>query len=252
MKLNILIKMVVYGLLPIYFYSCSQKAAVPAQHPLTLNTPALDMLLIPNEIAPSFFSSEPIEFFVPTLAITDTFTNLEQKVVRAQDAKLFTNRKDLIIDFNQIAENDFVFPIPGAKVISKYGLRHGRPHTGVDLKVGSCDTIYATFSGIVRLADRGRGYGNIIVIRHYNGLETIYSHNSQHLVKPGDRVSAGTPIALSGRTGRATTEHLHFEVRINGEPFNPDIIINFDTQTLRQKCFVFSPSPKGNIQISSI
>ncbi len=79
------------------------------------------------------------------------------------------------------------------------------------------------------------GYGKVVVIRHINGLETVYSHNCENLVKPGDRVKAGTPIALTGRTGRATTEHLHFEIRINGEHINPNIIFNMKERKLRRQ-----------------
>ena len=79
-------------------------------------------------------------------------------------------------------------------------------------------------------------YGNIVVIRHANGLETLYSHNFKNLVKSGDIVKAGQPIALTGRTGRATTEHVHFETRINGEHFNPNLIFNLKEGTLRKEC----------------
>ena len=87
-------------------------------------------------------------------------------------------------------------------------------------------------------------YGNVIVIRHYNGLETAYSHNSKNLVKPGDRVKAGQPIALTGRTGRATTAHLHFETRLNGEHFNPNMVFNFTTRKLHRYCLLCTR--KGN------
>ena len=78
-------------------------------------------------------------------------------------------------------------------------------------------------------------YGNVIVIRHPFGLETIYSHNAKNLVQSGDTVKAGQPIGLTGRTGRATTEHLHFETRINGQHFNPDLIFNMQERDLRKE-----------------
>lgn len=77
------------------------------------------------------------------------------------------------------------------------------------------------------------GYGNIIVIRHPNGLETVYSHNFKNFVRSGDKVKAGEPIALTGRTGRATTEHIHFEVRINGQHINPSLLFDMKTRALR-------------------
>ena len=87
-------------------------------------------------------------------------------------------------------------------------------------------------------------YGNVVVIRHSNGLETIYSHNVKNLVQSGDWVLAGQPVALTGRTGRATTEHLHFETRINGQHFNPDLIFNLKEGTLRKECV--QCAKKGN------
>ena len=80
-------------------------------------------------------------------------------------------------------------------------------------------------------------YGILVVVRHANGLETIYSHNFKNLVQSGDTVKAGQPIGLTGRTGRATTEHVHFETRINGQHFNPNLIFNLKEGTLRKVCF---------------
>jgi len=95
----------------------------------------------------------------------------------------------------------------------------------------------SAFDGIVRLAKPYYAYGNVIVVRHYNGLETVYSHNSKNLVKPGDYVKAGQPIALTGRTGRATTEHLHFEVRVNGQHFNPNLVFDLQERKLNRTLF---------------
>lgn len=97
--------------------------------------------------------------------------------------------------------------MPGGKVISGYGTRGG--HSGDDIKTCARDTIRAAFDGVVRMAKPYGAYGNVIVIRHPNGLETVYSHNVKNLVKSGDVVKAGMAIGLTGRTGRATTEHLH-------------------------------------------
>lgn len=90
-------------------------------------------------------------------------------------------------------------------------------------------------------------YGNVIVIRHPNGLETVYSHNVKNLVKSGDAVKAGKAIALTGRTGRATTEHLHFETRINGQHFNPGLIFDMDKRTLRKDYLQCTKKGKGII-----
>ena len=125
------------------------------------------------------------------------------------------------------------------KNITPYAGRR-KHHSGVDLKTCANDTIISAFDGIVRLAKPYYAYGNVIVVRHYNGLETVYSHNSKNLVKPGDYVKAGQPIALTGRTGRATTEHLHFEVRVNGQHFNPNLVFDLQERKLNNQCLVFT------------
>ena len=127
------------------------------------------------------------------------------------------------------------FPLPGAKVISPYGKRGGRTHSGVDLKTKPGDKIYAAFEGEVVFSDVYHGYGNYIRIKHPTGLETCYSHNSKNLVKKGDYVKAGQVIALVGQTGRATTPHLHFEVRINGKTRNPANYFDLNKGVVRNK-----------------
>ncbi len=129
------------------------------------------------------------------------------------------------------------FPLPGAKVISPYGRRGGRQHTGVDLKTKPNDNIYAAFDGEVTFSGKYSGYGNLVRISHDNGLETYYSHNSKNMVKVGDRVKAGDLIALTGQTGRATTAHLHFEIRINGRPYDPFRYFDYKTFSVRTKQF---------------
>jgi murein DD-endopeptidase MepM/ murein hydrolase activator NlpD len=113
-------------------------------------------------------------------------------------------------------------PLPGAKVISPYKNNRGsHRHTGVDLKTKANDPIYAVGDGVVTMSKNYSGYGKCIIIKHADGTETLYAHNSKNYVKEGEKVKSGQKIALTGRTGRATTEHLHFEVRKNGKPVNP-------------------------------
>ena len=135
------------------------------------------------------------------------------------------------------SEQWWCYPLPGAKVISPYGRRGGRGHSGVDLKTKPDDEIRAAFDGEVVFSAKFAGYGNLIRILHGNGLETYYSHNSKNLVKVGDRVKAGDVIALTGRTGRATTEHLHFETRINGKAYDPSRFFDHQTHSIRMKSF---------------
>ena len=126
----------------------------------------------------------------------------------------------------------WAYPLPGAKVISPYG--GSRRHSGVDLKTKPNDEILAAFDGVVTRSSPYSGYGNCIVIRHANGLETLYSHQSKNLVKVGDKVKAGQVIGLTGRTGRATTEHLHFETLFKGRRFNPNLIFDHTSKQLQQ------------------
>ena len=162
------------------------------------------------------------------------FSSMEINHIRVATPGLFTKDKNLLLHLDTLTENEYAFPLPGAKVISPYGTRRG--HSGADLKTCAGDTIRAAFSGVVRMSKPYAAYGNVVVIRHSNGLETIYSHNVKNLVQIGDWVLAGQPVALTGRTGRATTEHLHFETRINGQHFNPDLIFNLKEGTLRKEC----------------
>ncbi len=165
------------------------------------------------------------------------FTAFETEHVRVKTPGLFAKSNQFLIEFHRLGNDDWCFPLQNAKVISEYASIGSRKnHTGIDLKTKPNDTIRAAFRGIVRLSKPYGAYGNVIVIRHLNGLETVYSHNSKNLVKPGDVVRAGDPIGLVGRTGRATTEHLHFEIRINGEHLNPHIVFNMSERTLRKRC----------------
>jgi len=123
--------------------------------------------------------------------------------------------------------NGFVMPFCG-RIISEFGVRGGRRHVGIDIKLERGDRVYAAFDGMVRMARNYGDYGNVVVIRHYNGLETLYSHLNSISVRVNQRVNAGDLIGRGGRTGNATTEHLHFETRFMGEPFNPRLIIDFE------------------------
>lgn len=120
------------------------------------------------------------------------------------------------------------------RITSRYGPRRGRAHQGLDIALKTGDPIYATFDGKVRFSKAAGNYGNLIVIRHYNGLETYYAHLSQRDVEVGDWVVAGQQIGLGGSTGRSTGPHLHFEVRYRGQSFDPERIIDFKTGDLRR------------------
>lgn len=132
---------------------------------------------------------------------------------------------------------DFSPPAMG-DITSGFGRRWGRHHNGMDIDLETGDEVRAAFEGKVRCATYSSSFGYLVVIRHYNGLETFYAHLSSLLVRPNDVVSAGTVIGLGGSTGHSTGSHLHFEVRYKGHPFNPALLIDFDTKKLRSNSFV--------------
>jgi len=126
---------------------------------------------------------------------------------------------------------NFVYPlVKPLHVTSKFGWRKGRNHNGIDLKLYVGDSIVTPMNGVVRIvANNGRkGFGKYIVIRHYNGLETVYGHLSEQFVEENQIVSAGDLIALGGNSGRSSGPHLHWEIRYLGNPINPEEIIDFE------------------------
>ncbi|MFN5694186.1 MAG: M23 family metallopeptidase [Bacteroidota bacterium] len=127
---------------------------------------------------------------------------------------------------------DFAMPIYG-KTNSPFGWRHGRPHTGIDLQLRTGDSVYAMFDGVVRMSKYYNGYGNCVVVRHYNGLETLYAHLSKLDVRPGNLVNAGQLLGLGGSTGHSTGPHLHFEIRFLGRPLNPSMVVDFPNETVK-------------------
>lgn len=161
-------------------------------------------------------------------------------------------------DSQLIDVTGYFMPVPG-QVTSNYGYRSRfrRMHKGIDLAIKSNDTIYAAFDGKVRLTEYERkGYGNYVIIRHPNGLETVYGHLNKHLVKPDQVVKAGDPIGLGGSTGRSTGPHLHFETRFMGYAINPAAIFDFANQTTHTDQYMFNKktytkarnyAPKGNL-----
>ena len=143
----------------------------------------------------------------------------------------FTITNTFLLDLEKIEEKAWAYPLPDARVISPYG--GARRHSGVDLKTKPNDEIYAAFDGEVVASGPYYGYGNCIRIKHAYGLETLYSHQSKNMVKKGDKVKAGQIIGLTGRTGRATTEHLHFEVSFGGKRLDPAIIFDHSNHKLK-------------------
>lgn len=144
-------------------------------------------------------------------------------------------------DTFQVDLTNFTMPTMG-HVTSNFGKRRRRMHYGIDLKVQTGDTIYAAFDGKIRVKQyERRGYGYYLVLRHPNGLETVYGHLSKFLKEEGDVVKSGEPIALGGNTGRSTGSHLHFEVRYMGRPMNPTEIIDFNNKVCHKDSYTITP-----------
>ena len=150
----------------------------------------------------------------------------------------------VIPDTFRIDMTGFCMPTTNTKITSKFGPRRRRMHNGIDVKVYIGDTIRAAFSGKVRMVKyERRGYGKYVVIRHDNGLETIYGHLSKQLVNEDQYVEAGEVIGLGGNSGRSTGSHLHFETRFLGQAINPALLFDFEKQDIVTDTYLFK---KGN------
>ena len=158
-------------------------------------------------------------------------------------------KRDEVPESYKIDLRGFCMPTPSRNITSRYGYRAAfkRVHKGLDIKVCTGDTIVAAFDGKVRVVryDEG-GYGNYVVIRHNNGLETIYGHLSKQLVCGDQMVKAGEPIGLGGNTGRSFGSHLHFETRLAGEPINPELLFDFPAQDVTGDFYTFHKSDASN------
>ena len=171
--------------------------------------------------------------------------NWDTTKIHAYNVELKDLPMSMVIDLVDTLKS-YHYPVKG-RVTSKYGPRRRRIHQGTDIDLETGDPIYATFDGRVRHTTYiARGYGNLIIIRHDNGLETFYAHLSEVNVKPGDWVTAGQVIGKGGNTGRSTGSHLHYEMRYKGHSFDPERLINFTTGDLRRETFLlkrtyFSP-----------
>ena len=145
-------------------------------------------------------------------------------------------------DSLEIDLRGFAMPTTSRKVTSGFGYRprFRRMHKGIDVKVQTGDTIYAAFDGKVRIVRyERRGYGKYVVLRHENGLETIYAHLSKYLCDVNEEVKAGQPIGLGGNTGRSYGSHLHFETRVMGEAINPAFLFDFANQDVTADTYMF-------------
>jgi murein DD-endopeptidase MepM/ murein hydrolase activator NlpD len=153
--------------------------------------------------------------------------------------------------FDSMRDQKWSSPLASLSITSNFGHRWYRWHGGVDLDLNTGDPVYAAFDGIVRLSKSMRGgYGNFVVLRHLNGLETLYGHLSKLGVKAGEVVKAGEEIGKGGSTGRSTGPHLHYEVRYRGHAFDPNLIYDFDSARIRTDLFNLTPEHFGYLNKS--
>lgn len=184
---------------------------------------------------------------VDTIVLKQTIIkeNTESPAAQLYDdwSNRYAHRATQVPDSFRIDLRHFCMPTPSRVVTSNFGSRWGRQHKGLDIKVYIGDTIRAAFSGKVRVVKyEGGGYGKYIVIRHNNGLETIYGHLSKQLVVEDQTVRAGEPIGLGGNTGRSTGSHLHFETRLCGVALNPALMFDFRNQDVVSDFYVYIKS----------
>jgi murein DD-endopeptidase MepM/ murein hydrolase activator NlpD len=186
------------------------------------------------EIASARFSKEDHRATASANAIpaSDLYTSWEiNKLFPEKDMLKLKGDTSVCLILNGGERGEYFHPFNGP-VTSGFGWRDSTQHNGIDIDLNKGDKVSAAFDGMVRIAKKSGGFGNVVIIRHYNGLETVYAHLSKIKVKPGQIVIAGQVIGLGGSTGHSTGSHLHFEVRFKGVPVNPKYLISFPNQKL--------------------
>ena len=223
MNFNCIIKTGLVAVAAMVSLSSFSQDLIARQAPIDKKLKTVDSLALQKQIR-----AEQSEY--PALSLYPNWNN--------QYAHAYGNA--IIPDTYTIDLTGFCMPTRSTKITSPFGPRWRRMHNGLDLKVNIGDTIVAAFDGKVRIVKyERRGYGKYVVIRHDNGLETIYGHLSKQLVEENQLVKAGEVIGLGGNTGRSTGSHLHFETRFLGQAINPAEIIDFENGVPHQDTYVF-------------
>jgi hypothetical protein len=183
------------------------------------------------------FKISPIFDFLRTI----DFSDMPEEYDIWSDTKINPYQVNLV-DMKDTVKIDLSGYTPPIKqyVTSNFGFRKWRHHYGIDLKAYKGDSISCAFDGVIRITKRARDYGYYVLVRHFNGLETLYAHLSKIIVSPGDTLKAGSILGLGGSTGRSTGYHLHFETRYLGNPINPNDIIDFNTYTVKNNIFLLN------------
>ena len=167
-----------------------------------------------------------------SIPATEYYVSWEiDKLFPEEDLLKLESDTSVTLQLHSGGQNDYHHPFNGP-VTSPFGWRDKREHKGIDIDLNKGDSVVAAFDGMVRVAKLYGGFGNVVIIRHYNGLETVYAHLSKIKVMPGQIISAGDLVGLGGNTGHSRGAHLHFEVRFKGMPINPKYLISLNDQKL--------------------
>lgn len=229
------LKLAAVGLLTLFSVSAMGQDLIASQAPIDRKIRAVDSVALQKLVVRENTAN-------PSASLYPSWDN--RYVSTYADAKL--------PDTYEIDLRGFAMPTTNKVVTSNFGQRWGRAHNGIDVKVYVGDTIRAAFSGKVRMVEyEGRGYGKYIVIRHDNGLETVYGHLSKQLVRENQEVHAGDVIGLGGNTGRSTGSHLHFETRFLGVPINPALLFDFAMQDVTGDFYTFRKGRSGSVALAS-
>jgi murein DD-endopeptidase MepM/ murein hydrolase activator NlpD len=215
----------------------------------TLNTPSNDPTIIHPIDLQTFTENNtnklPDTSGIFSIPSADHYVSWEiNKLFPEKD--MLKMKKDTSITLILIdnAHKYYYHPFNGP-ITSQFGWRDSAQHNGIDIDLNRGDKVSAAFDGMVRVARRYGSFGNVVIIRHYNGLETIYAHLSKIKVKPGQLISSGDLVGLGGSTGHSTGTHLHFEVRFKGVPINPKYFISLSEQKLMCEEFTLKKTKWG-------
>lgn len=175
----------------------------------------------------------------------DLYTSWDTETIHPYSFSNSFKQDSVFLNLTFPTDCGFVMPCKG-NVTSVFGWRKRRPHYGTDIDLNTGDTVVAAFDGMVRISKLNRSYGNVVIIRHNNGLETVYAHLSKLLVEPGQVIEAGQVIGLGGNTGHSFGSHLHFEMRFLGQAIDAEDFIDFKTGTISKNEFVITKSDVEN------
>ncbi len=199
---------------------------------------------INSKFADDLFNLQNLKTFDTVSVFNDFWDNDNIKAYKKDTVSVSDTILVALIDS---LHPNFIIPKEG-RVNYRFGPRGVRFHYGLDVSLDTGDTLKSAFDGKVRYVgyDKG-GYGRIVIVRHFNGLETYYAHMSKQLVKENQYVKAGGALGLGGNTGRSFGSHLHFEIRYRGNAINPDEIVNYEASSLKSDFLIVNPSLFGYI-----